>query len=78
MEFDIDAAVGAGTAQTLFGTGAASVMSVMDILHGTDERSSNGNVFEDDGDGEIEADEALMRVLANELFTAINESGDIE
>ena len=75
--FDIDAAVGDGTGETLFGTDAASLMSVMDILRNTDERSSNGNVFEDDGDGVIEADEALMRVLANELFTAINESGDI-
>ncbi len=75
--FDVDAAVGAGTAETLFGPDADSVMSVMDILRETDERSLNGVVFEDDGDGQIEADEALMRFLANELFTAINESGDI-
>ncbi|HUT92893.1 MAG TPA: SdrD B-like domain-containing protein [Thermoguttaceae bacterium] len=75
--FDVDAAVGAGTAETLFETGTPSVLSVIEILKMTDARSSNGNVFEDDGDGVIEADEALMRVLANELFTAINESGDI-
>ena len=75
--FDVDASVGAGTAETLFGAGTSSVLSVLDILKMTDDGSSNGIVF-DDGDGRIDANEAIMRALANELFTAINEAGDIK
>ena len=75
--FDIDAAVGSGSAEALFGTGTSSVMSVLAILTSTDAQSSNGVVFDTDGDGTIDAREALLRTLANDLFTAINETGDI-
>jgi hypothetical protein len=77
--FDIDGTIGAGTAETLFGTGTPSSLTVLDILVMTDENSSDGVIFEDpdDGNSEIDVWEAALRSLANDLFTAINESGDI-
>lgn len=77
--FDIDAAVGAGTAETLFGIGTPSSLTVLEILTKTDENSSDGVIFEDpdDGDSTIDIWEAALRSLANDLFTAINEGGDI-
>ncbi len=74
--FDVDAAVGAGTAHTLFGTDA-SVLEVMDILKRTDERSWDGVIFDSNGDGVLQHEEDVMRRLANRLYTAINEVGDI-
>jgi hypothetical protein len=77
--FDIDEAAGTGTAETLFGVGTPSVLTVMDILSKTSDNSSDGVVFEDpdDGDSAIDVWEAALRSLANDLFTSINESGDI-
>ena len=77
--FDIDAAVGTGTAATLFGAGTPSSLTVLEILVNTDENSSDGVIFEDpdDGNSEIDLWEAALRSLANDLFTAINEGGDI-
>jgi hypothetical protein len=77
--FDIDDALGAGAAQTLFGAGTPSSLTVMEILTKTDENSSDGVIFEDpdDGNSDIDVWEAALRSLANDLFTAINETGDI-
>ena len=76
---DIDAAVGAGSAELLFGVGTPPVMTVMDILTLTNENSSDGVLFEDpdDGDDQIDMFEQILRSLANDLFSAINETGDI-
>lgn len=78
--FDIDQHVGSGTAETLFGTGTSSVMTVMEILKRTDEASLDGVVFADGdnlGFASISTLESLQRTLLNELMTAINEEGDI-
>jgi len=76
--FDIDAAVGAGTAETLFGEeGTVGVLKVLQILQYTDARSSDGVIFDCNGDSHLDSNERVMRYLANKLYTAINEAGDI-
>jgi VCBS repeat-containing protein len=48
-------------------------------IDGTFNNDSDGysHVYDKNGDGILDADELLLRVLANEVFTAINEQGDI-
>ena len=77
---DIDGSIGAGTAETLFGAGTSSVLSVLEILQKTDEASLDGVIFADgDGLGDITIStfENLQRSLLNMLMTSINEDGDI-
>ncbi|WP_372898515.1 SdrD B-like domain-containing protein [Stieleria sp.] len=74
--YDVDAAIGTGSSEQLFGSGVPSVLSVMEILTRVDNASTDGIVF-DDGVGGIDSLEALRRSLANDLFTSINEAGDI-
>jgi len=75
--FDVDAALGAGSAETLFGAGTSSTLSVQQIMLLTDSQTSNGLLFDTDANGKINRAEKSLRSLANELFTAINEAGDI-
>lgn len=70
--------MGTGSAETLFGDGKASVQTIMDIMLMTESRTVNGLLFDVDGSGRISRGESVLRSLANDLFAAINEAGDID
>jgi len=57
-------------------------VQVIDLLRATDRMSLAGLLYDDAdcdgaGDGEIDDFERMLRTLANEVYTAINEAGDI-
>jgi len=60
-----------------FGVANNSSLSVMDLLLAVDARSHNGLLYDQNGDGHISSDEASFRTMANNVFTGINEAGDI-
>ncbi len=35
------------------------------------------DIYDCDGDGEISADEAALRAMANTIYSSINEEGDV-
>ena len=43
----------------------------------TDQVSGFAHAYDRDGDGTIDADEARLRRMANDVFSMINEQGDI-
>ena len=51
-------------------------VALIDILQSTDELTAIGLLY-DSGDGSISSFEQLLRLLANDLYTAINEGSDI-
>jgi len=53
------------------------VLTVMDILKKTNDRAKKGILWDTDGNGAISSAEQTLRNLANGVFTAINEKGDI-
>ena len=75
--FDIDGTLGAGSAEELFGPDTSSILSVLEILYATNSQAHCGILFDTDGDGTIDWTERILQSLANVLFTAINEAGDI-
>ncbi|MFA6133926.1 MAG: SdrD B-like domain-containing protein [Phycisphaerae bacterium] len=60
-----------------FGVSNWTIQSVLELLWATDERSTDGRLYDADGDGRSDCDELVMRILANVLYTAINELGHI-
>jgi hypothetical protein len=50
---------------------------IIDLLLATDAMSFDGLLYDDNGDGQIDDFEELLRVLANDVYSAINEQGDI-
>jgi hypothetical protein len=56
---------------------AAGRVTIIDILLATDERASDGLLYDTDESGSIGSFELTLRTLANELYTAINEGSDI-
>lgn len=60
-----------------FGVADYSILSIMDILLATDDFSFNGLLYDDDEDGDLSAIEMMLRAMANEVYSAINEQGDI-
>jgi hypothetical protein len=52
-------------------------LTVMDILLKTDERTSDGLLFDLNDNDEIDDFELTLRVMANLVYTDINEQGDI-
>src|SRR5262249_21276099 len=60
-----------------FGVANNSIYSVMDLLLAVNARSHNGLLYDQDGDGRIASSEASFRTMANDVFTGINEAGDI-
>lgn len=48
-------------------------MTVMDILFAVNARSFGGLLFDTNGSGTLDDLEVSLRVLANELFTRLNE-----
>jgi SdrD B-like domain/PKD domain/Periplasmic copper-binding protein (NosD) len=55
----------------------STTMTVMDILLATDARTHNGLLYDLDGSGTTSSYEVSRRVMANNVFTAINQQGDI-
>ena len=54
-----------------------TVRTVLDLLLAADARSRNGVLDDLDGSGTISSSERSLRVMANNVFTAINEHGDL-
>jgi uncharacterized delta-60 repeat protein len=60
-----------------YGVADGTFVSVMDLLLAVNARSSNGLLFDQNGDGMISPEEAGMRTMANNVFSLINESGGV-
>jgi Bacterial Ig-like domain (group 3)/SdrD B-like domain len=60
-----------------FGVANHTSLSVMDLLLAVNARARNGLLFDMNGDGYIDNSEASYRTMANDVFAAINEAGDI-
>jgi hypothetical protein len=76
--------VDVGDCGAAFGVVDGSYLTVMQLLSATNERtdqpdyqSGAAEIYDSNGDGEIDAGEAILRRLSNELYSAINEQGDI-
>jgi hypothetical protein len=52
-------------------------MQIIDLLLATDAWSTDGLLYDKDGNGKIDDSEALLRTLANDVYSAINEQGGI-
>ena len=67
-----------GDAGEAFDVADNTEMMVLDLLFATNDNSFDGVLYDLDGDGDADDDlESLLRQLANDVFSAINESGDI-
>ncbi len=55
----------------------STVMTVFDILLATNALARNGVLYDTDSSGTISSSEKALRVMANNVFTGINEQGDI-
>lgn len=61
-----------------FGVTDYSDVAILDLLFATNDRSVNGVLYDMDGDGDADDDwETLLRTMANDVYSAINEQGDI-
>lgn len=56
---------------------ASTVMTVLDLLLATNAKTRNGVLYDADGSGAISSPEKSLREMANSVFAAINEQGDI-
>jgi hypothetical protein len=67
-----------GGSGAAFGVAANSQVGVLDLLLAVNSRSRNGLLYDLDGDGDAtDAQETSYRTMANNVFSAINEAGDI-
>jgi hypothetical protein len=60
-----------------FGVANNSTLSVMDLLLAVNARGRRGLLYDMDGNGQIDSSEADYRTMANDVFAAVNEAGDI-
>ena len=61
-----------------FGVADNSDIAILDLLFATNDFSVNGILYDMDGDGDADDDlETILRMLANDVYSAINEAGDI-
>ena len=60
-----------------FGVADDTEMTVLDLLLATNEMTVNGLLYDLDGDGLIDRAERDLRAMANDVFSGINEQGDI-
>jgi hypothetical protein len=76
----------AGTGAATFSIGCAgqafnlannSVLSILTIMQDTNNQTKKGILWDLNGNGSINSAEGVLRSLANDLFTDINETGDI-
>jgi hypothetical protein len=67
-----------GNSGEAFGVVDNSLLAVLDLLFATDENSQDGVLYDMDGDGDADDDwETTLRTLANDVYSAINEAGDV-
>ncbi|MBM3999049.1 MAG: hypothetical protein FJ297_05810 [Planctomycetes bacterium] len=67
-----------GSRGVAFGLANNTTASVLDLLLAVNARSTAGRLYDLDGDGDAnDCQETFYRKLANNLFSAINEAGDI-
>src|SRR5437762_11100534 len=66
-----------GSNGAAFGVANNSSLSVMDLLLAANARAHDGLLYDLNGNGRIDGSEAGYRSMANDLFAAINEAGDI-
>jgi hypothetical protein len=66
-----------GSKGAALGVADNSSLSVMDLLLAVSVRSPNDLLYDMNGNGQTDGSEASYRTMANDLFTAINETGDI-
>ena len=69
--------VNIGCKGAAFGVANNSSLSVMDLLLAVNARAHNGLLYDLNGNGQIDSSEASYRTMANDVFSAINEAGDI-
>jgi Ca2+-binding EF-hand superfamily protein len=76
--------VNVGSSGAAFGVSNGTDLTVMQLLLGTngltdqpDEILGAAKIYDTNGDGVIDAYEASLRTMANELYSAINEGGGI-
>jgi hypothetical protein len=60
-----------------FGVADNTTLTVLRILQATDARTSNGLLYDLDSSGTISLPERALREMANLVYTAINQQGDI-
>ncbi len=73
-----------GSSGAAFGVADGDYRTIMQLLLATNALtdlptilSGAANIYDTDGNGTIDAAEADLRVLANLIYTSINEGGDI-
>jgi uncharacterized delta-60 repeat protein len=67
-----------GNSGEAFGVADNSLLAVLDLLFATDDNSQNGVLYDIDGDGDADDNwETTLRTLANDVYSAINEAGEI-
>jgi len=67
-----------GSSGAAFGIANGTVMTVLDILLASNARTTNGLLYDIDGDGFADNSlETLLRNLANKVYSAVNEQGGI-
>ncbi len=71
------ATINVGDAGEAFGVTNGSDVAVLDLLFATNAYTVDGVLYDSDGDGKIDSWEQLLRTLANDVYTSINEGGDI-
>jgi parallel beta-helix repeat protein len=78
-QFGVGAAtINVGSNGAAFGVADNSVVTVLDLLLAANSRAKNGLLYDLDGDGNAtDALETSYRAMANNVFSAINQAGDI-
>jgi hypothetical protein len=66
-----------GSNGAAFGVASNTTMTVLDILLAANARTRNGLLYDLDSSGTISSQELALREMANQVFTGINEQGDI-
>ena len=67
-----------GVGNSTFNVGTrGAAFGVADGTLAANARARNGLLYDVDGDRVIDSDEAVFRTLANEVFSNINQQGDI-
>lgn len=67
-----------GNSGAAFGVADNSLLAVLDLLFATNANSEDGVLYDLDADGDADDSwEATLRTLANDVYSAINESGGI-